>query len=124
MRFITRVGDKIGQRDIIGQLIRMQYNRNEQDFSRGTFRVRGDTIDVFPAEHSELALRIELFDDEIESLQLLDPLTGRVRQKIPRFTVYPSSHYVTPRERVISAVDSIKLELAQRLQELVGMGKL
>ena len=90
MRFITRVGDKIGQRDIISQLIRMQYNRNEQDFARGTFRVRGDTIDIFPAEHSELAIRIELFDDEIESLQLFDPLTGRIRQKVPRFTVYPS----------------------------------
>src|SRR5206468_2309074 len=84
MRFIMRVGDKIGQRDIIGQLIRMQYNRNEQDFARGTFRVRGDTIDIFPAEHSELAIRIELFDDEIETLQLFDPLTGRIRQKAPR----------------------------------------
>ncbi|WP_414708345.1 excinuclease ABC subunit UvrB [Ramlibacter sp.] len=124
MRFITRVGDKIGQRDIISQLIRMQYNRNEQDFSRGTFRVRGDTIDIFPAEHSELAIRVELFDDEIESLQLFDPLTGRIRQKVPRFTVYPSSHYVTPREKVVSAVESIKLELSQRLQELVADGKL
>ncbi|MBA3773811.1 MAG: excinuclease ABC subunit UvrB [Ramlibacter sp.] len=124
MRFITRVGDKIGQRDIISQLIRMQYNRNEQDFSRGTFRVRGDTIDIFPAEHSELAIRIELFDDEIESLQLFDPLTGRIRQKVPRFTVYPSSHYVTPREKVVSAVESIKLELAGRLKELVADGKL
>jgi excinuclease ABC subunit B len=124
MRFITRVGDKIGQRDIISQLIRMQYNRNEQDFSRGTFRVRGDTIDIFPAEHSELAIRIELFDDEIESLQLFDPLTGRIRQKVPRFTVYPSSHYVTPREKVVSAVESIKLELDQRLKELVADGKL
>jgi transcription-repair coupling factor (superfamily II helicase) len=76
--------------------------------------VRGDTIDVFPAEHSELALRIELFDDEIETLQLLDPLTGRVRQKIPRFTVYPSSHYVTPRERVLAAVETIKDELRER----------
>ena len=80
----------------------MQYTRNEQDFSRGTFRVRGDTIDVFPAEHSELAIRIELFDDEIESLQLFDPLTGRIRQKMPRFTVYPSSHYVTPRDKVMA----------------------
>jgi excinuclease ABC subunit B len=124
MRFITRVGDKIGQRDIISQLIRMQYNRNEQDFSRGTFRVRGDTIDIFPAEHSELAIRIELFDDEIESLQLFDPLTGRIRQKVPRFTVYPSSHYVTPREKVMSAVETIKLELAERLKELVSAGKL
>jgi excinuclease ABC subunit B len=95
MVMTVRVGDKVGQRDVIQHLIRMQYTRNETDFSRGTFRVRGDTIDVFPAEHSELALRIELFDNEIETLQLLDPLTGRVRQKIPRFTVYPSSHYVT-----------------------------
>ena len=124
MRFITRVGDKIGQRDIISQLIRMQYNRNEQDFARGTFRVRGDTIDIFPAEHSELAIRVELFDDEIESLQLFDPLTGRIRQKVPRFTVYPSSHYVTPREKVVSAVESIKIELGERVKELLSQGKL
>jgi excinuclease ABC subunit B len=124
MRFIMRVGDEIGQRDVIGRLIRMQYTRNEQDFSRGTFRVRGDTIDVFPAEHSELAIRIELFDDEIESLQLFDPLTGRIRQKIPRFTIYPSSHYVTPRDKVLTAVESIKLELDARLKEFVGQGKL
>ncbi|OUM00515.1 excinuclease ABC subunit UvrB [Variovorax sp. JS1663] len=124
MRFIMRTGDKIGQRDVISRLIRMQYTRNEQDFARGTFRVRGDTIDVFPAEHSELAIRIELFDDEIESLQLFDPLTGRIRQKIPRFTVYPSSHYVTPRDKVLNAVETIKVELDQRLKELVGDGKL
>ena len=124
MRFIMRVGDEIGQRDVIGRLIRMQYTRNETDFSRGTFRVRGDTIDVFPAEHSELAIRIELFDDEIETLSLFDPLTGRIRQKIPRFTVYPSSHYVTPRDKVLSAVESIKLELDQRLKEFVAQGKL
>jgi excinuclease ABC subunit B len=102
----------------------MQYQRNDQDFSRGKFRVRGDTIDVFPAEHSELAVRIELFDEEVESLQLFDPLTGRIRQKIPRFTVYPSSHYVTPRDKVLAAVETIKVELAERLKELVGMGKL
>ena len=124
MVMTLRVGDKIGQRDVIAQLIRIQYQRNDQDFSRGKFRVRGDTIDVFPAEHSEMAIRIELFDDEVESLQLFDPLTGRIRQKIPRFTIYPSSHYVTPRDQVLSAVETIKLELAQRLQELVGMGKL
>src|SRR5258706_549780 len=124
MRFIARTGDKMGQRDVIARLIRMQYARNDQDFARGTFRVRGDVIDVFPAEHSELAIRIELFDDEVETLQLFDPLTGRIRQKIPRFTVYPSSHYVTPRERVVSAIDTIKEELRTRLAELVGMGKL
>ena len=124
MVMTLRAGDKMGQRDMVIQLVRMQYQRNDMDFSRGTFRVRGDTIDVFPAEHSEMALRIELFDDEIESLQLFDPLTGRIRQKIPRFTVYPSSHYVTPREQVLQAVELIKLELADRLKELVGMGKL
>lgn len=124
MVMTLRVGDKVGQRDLIAQLVRMQYARNEMDFGRGKFRVRGDTVDVFPAEHSEMAIRIELFDDEIESLQLFDPLTGKVRQKIPRFTVFPSSHYVTPREQVLNAVESIKLELDQRLKELVGMGKL
>ena len=124
MVMTLRVRDKLGQRDVIAQLIRMQYKRNEVDFSRGSFRVRGDTIDVFPAEHSELAIRIELFDDEIESLQLFDPLTGRIRQKIPRFTVYPSSHYVTPRERVVDAIATIKEELRTRTAELVGQGKL
>ncbi len=124
MRFILRVGDKIGQRDVIAQLIRMQYQRNDTDFSRGTFRVRGDTIDVFPAEHSELAVRLELFDDEVEALSLLDPLTGRIRQKVPRFTIYPSSHYVTPRERVLAAVETIKAELRERLAFLVGANKL
>ncbi|MES2227432.1 MAG: excinuclease ABC subunit UvrB [Pseudomonadota bacterium] len=124
MVMTLRVHDKLGQRDVIAQLIRMQYTRNEVDFSRGTFRVRGDTIDVFPAEHSELAIRIELFDDEVESLQLFDPLTGRIRQKIPRFTVYPSSHYVTPRERVVAAIETIKAELRERLDELVKLGKL
>ena len=124
MVMTLRTHDKMGQRDVIAQLIRMQYQRNETDFSRGTFRVRGDTIDVFPAEHSELAIRIELFDDEVESLQLFDPLTGRIRQKIPRFTVYPSSHYVTPRDRVVAAIETIKAELRQRLDELVKEGKL
>jgi len=124
MIMTLRTGDKLGQRDVISQLIRMQYQRNDQDFSRGKFRVRGDTIDVFPAEHSELAVRIELFDDEVESIQLFDPLMGRIRQKIPRFTVYPSSHYVTPRDKVLAAVETIKVELSDRLKELVGMGKL
>jgi excinuclease ABC subunit B len=124
MRFIVRTGDRIGQRDVIQQLIRMQYTRNETDFSRGGFRVRGDVIDIFPAEHSELAIRIELFDDEIESLSLLDPLTGRIRQKVPRFVIYPSSHYVTPRDRVLAAVETIKAELRDRTAELVKAGKL
>jgi excinuclease ABC subunit B len=124
MVMTMRVKDKLGQRDMIAQLIRMQYKRNDVDFSRGSFRVRGDTIDIFPAEHSELALRVELFDDEIETMQLFDPLTGRIRQKIPRFTVYPSSHYVTPRDRVVVAIETIKEELRTRTAELVGMGKL
>ncbi|APW46455.1 excinuclease ABC subunit UvrB [Rhodoferax antarcticus] len=124
MVMTLRAGDKMGQRDMIAQLVRMQYTRNDVDFSRGAFRVRGDTIDIFPAEHSEMAIRVELFDDEIESLQLFDPLTGRIRQKIPRFTVYPSSHYVTPREQVLSAVEAIKIELAGRIKEFVAQGKL
>lgn len=124
MIMTLRTGDKLGQRDVIAQLVRMQYQRNDQDFSRGKFRVRGDTIDVFPAEHSELALRIELFDDEVENLQLFDPLTGRIRQKLARFTVYPSSHYVTPREQVLKAVETIKVELVERVKEFVSAGKL
>ncbi len=124
MRFIARLGDKMGQRDVIARLIRMQYSRNDQDFARGTFRVRGDVIDVFPAEHSELAIRIELFDDEIESLQLFDPLTGRIRQKIPRFVIYPKSHYVTPRDKVMIAVETIKLELVERVKQFISEGKL
>jgi len=124
MVMTLRSGDKLGQRDMITQLVRMQYQRNDIDFSRGVFRVRGDTIDVFPAEHSEMAIRIELFDDVIESLQLFDPLTGHIRQKIPRFTVYPSSHYVTPREQVLAAVETIKVELSDRVKEFVSQGKL
>ena len=124
MIMTLRSGDRLSQRDAIGQLIRMQYQRNDADFSRGKFRVRGDTIDVFPAEHSELAVRIELFDDEVESLQLFDPLTGRVQQKIPRFTVYPSSHYVTPRDVVLGAVETIKEELRERLEFFAKEGKL
>jgi excinuclease ABC subunit B len=116
MILTLRAKDKVSQRDLIARLIQMQYTRNEVDFGRGTFRVRGDTIDVFPAEHAELALRIETFDDEIDNLQLFDPLTGRVRQKIPRFTIYPGSHYVTPRTTVLRAIESIKEELRDRLE--------
>ncbi len=124
MRFILRVRDKIGQRDAIAHLVRMQYSRNDVEFERGTFRVRGDTIDVFPAEHSELAVRIEMFDDEVEAISLFDPLTGRIRQKVPRFTIYPASHYVTPRDRVVAAIDTIKAELRERVAQFVGDGKL
>jgi len=116
MILTLRAKDKVSQRDLIARLIQMQYTRNEVDFGRGTFRVRGDTIDVFPAEHAELALRIEMFDDEIDSLQLFDPLTGRVKQKIPRFTIYPGSHYVTPRATVLRAIETIKDELRDRLE--------
>jgi excinuclease ABC subunit B len=124
MILTLRHKDKVAQRDIIARLIQMQYTRNEMDFGRGSFRVRGDTIDIFPAEHAELAIRVEMFDDEIESLQLFDPLTGRVRQKIPRFTVYPGSHYVTPRSTVLRAVESIKAELKDRLEEFRQQNKL
>jgi len=124
MRFIMRLGDKIEQRQAIARLVRMQYVRNEHDFTRGSFRVRGDTIDVFPSEHSDLAVRIELFDDEIETLALFDPLTGRIQQKVPRFVIYPSSHYVTPRDKVLAAIETIKEELAQRLQFFSTEGKL
>ena len=111
-----RVGDKKSQRDIIIHLTTMQYSRNEIDFARGAFRVRGDVIDIFPAEHSETAIRVSLFDDEIESMQLFDPLTGHIRQKIPRFTVYPGSHYVTTRETTLRAADAIKEELRERIE--------
>ncbi|HEX4843379.1 MAG TPA: excinuclease ABC subunit UvrB [Limnobacter sp.] len=119
-----RHGDKMSQRDILKRLIAMQYKRNDLDFSRGTFRVRGDTIDVYPAEHSELAVRIDLFDDEIDGIQLFDPLTGKIRQKIPRFTIYPSSHYVTPRATVLRAIETIKEELRQQVDFFVKNGKL
>ena len=111
-----REGERIGQRDVIKRLAEMQYERNEVDFRRGTFRVRGDVIDIFPAENAEYALRLSLFDDVIESLQLFDPLTGHLRQKLGRFTVYPSSHYVTPRETVLRAVEAIKIELRERIE--------
>jgi excinuclease ABC subunit B len=111
-----REGEKLGQRDVLQRLAAMQYERNEFDFSRGTFRVRGDVIDVFPAENAETALRISLFDDEVESLQVFDPLTGQILSKAPRFTVYPSSHYVTPRETTLRAIEKIKVELNDRLE--------
>ncbi|MBV6389690.1 MAG: UvrABC system protein B [Nitrosomonas europaea] len=111
----VREHEKISQRDIIQRLTGMQYQRNEFEFARGTFRVRGDVLDVFPAENSETALRISLFDDEVESMTLFDPLTGQTRQKVSRYTVYPSSHYVTPRSTTLRAIETIKTELAGRL---------
>jgi len=110
-----RNGEKISQRDIIKRLTEMQYERNELEFKRGVFRVRGDVVDVFPAENSESAIRVTLFDDEVDSMALFDPLTGRILQKLSRFTVYPSSHYVTPRTTTLRAIETIKAELRERL---------
>jgi excinuclease ABC subunit B len=124
MILVLRHNDRMGQRDIIARLVSMQYERNEVEFVRGTFRVRGDTIDIFPAEHAEVAVRVELLDDEIDSIQLFDPLTGRVRQRVPRFTVYPSSHYVTPRHTILRAIETIREELKERTPQLYNAGKL
>ena len=124
MVMALRQGDQLSQRELIAHLVRMQYQRNDTEFTRGVFRVRGDTIDIFPAEHAELALRVELFDDQVESLQLFDPLTGRVQQKVIRFVIYPSSHYVTPREVVLRAIETIKQELVERTKQFVTDGKL
>jgi excinuclease ABC subunit B len=117
-------GDRLAQRDAIKRLTELQYTRNEVDFKRGTFRVRGDVLDIFPAEHAENAVRVSTFDDEIESLQLFDPLTGHVKQKIARFTVFPSSHYVTGRQKVLDAVEAIKAELVQQKDFFVSQMKL
>jgi excinuclease ABC subunit B len=110
-----RQGETVPQREIIKRLTEMQYERNDIDFTRGHFRVRGDVIDIFPAESSEHALRLNLFDDEVESLSLFDPLTGQILSKVPRYTVYPSSHYVTPRSTTLRAIEQIKVELAERI---------
>ncbi len=119
-----REGEKVGQREIIRRLSEMQYERNEMDFHRGTFRVRGDVIDIFPAENAESALRVALFDDEIETLTLFDPLTGHTKQKLGRFTVFPSSHYVTPRGTVVQAIEKIKKELRERTEFFYKENKL
>ncbi len=111
-------GDRINQRDLLARLAALQYTRNEVDFSRATFRVRGDVIDVYPAESDFEAIRVELFDDEVESISAFDPLTGKVIGKLPRFTFYPKSHYVTPRETLLEAIEHIKIELAERLEYL------
>ena len=124
MILTMRVGDRMGQREVIKRLAEMQYERNETDFHRGTFRVRGDIIDVFPAEHAEHAIRISLFDDEIDGLQLFDPLTGHLLSKLTRFTVFPSSHYVTPRATVLRAVEAIKDELRKSVDSFNVEGRL
>ncbi len=117
-------GDRIDQRQLLRRLADMQYTRNDMDLTQGTYRVRGDVIDIFPAESEREAVRVELFDDTIDSIALFDPLTGTVSRKVPRFTVYPGTHYVTPRERLIGAVDQIREELRERLKELREAGKL
>ena len=119
-----REHEKMEQRAIIKRLTDMQYERNEMDFSRGKFRVRGDVIDIFPAESSEQAIRLTMFDDEVETLSLFDPLTGHILTRVPRFTVYPSSHYVTPRETTLRAIETIKLELAERIAFFQNENKL
>ncbi|MBC7778945.1 MAG: DEAD/DEAH box helicase family protein, partial [Proteobacteria bacterium] len=119
-----RTHEKMAQREVIGRLTTMQYHRNDMEFKRGTFRVRGDTIDIFPAESAEIAVRVSLFDDEIEELALFDPLTGQILKKASRYTVYPSSHYVTPRSTTQRAIEAIKLELAQRIDHYANTGKL
>jgi len=124
MVLTLRTGDRIPRQELLGRLVAMQYERNDVEFARGHFRARGEVVDVFPAEHAELALRITMFDDEIESLDMFDPLTGKVRHAVPRFTVFPSSHYVTPRETVLRAIETIKQELRERLAQLVADNKL
>ncbi len=124
MRLILRVGDTGSREELIAQLVKMQYKRNDMEFLRGTFRVRGDTIDIFPAEHAEVAVRIELFDDEVDAVVLFDPLTGKTRRRVPRFVVYPASHYVTPRAEVLRAMEGIREELKEREKELLDAGKL
>ncbi|OIO11006.1 MAG: excinuclease ABC subunit B [Gallionellaceae bacterium CG1_02_60_325] len=119
-----REHEKMAQRDVIQRLVAMQYDRNDVDFSRGNFRVRGDVIDIYPAESSENAMRVTLFDDEVESLALFDPLTGHIQTRVPRYTVYPSSHYVTPRETTLHAIETIKVELAERIAFFVKENKL
>ena len=116
MVLTMRVGDRMDQRAIVRRLTEMQYERNDIDFSRGSFRVRGDVIDIFPAEHAEHAVRISLFDDEIEGIRMFDPLTGHLQQSLLRFTVFPSSHYVTPRDTVVRALEAIKVELRERIE--------
>jgi len=124
MRQVLREKDPVGQRDLLARLAGMQYTRNDIDFRRGTFRVRGDTIDIFPAESGEQALRVALFDEVIESLTLFDPLTGELLHRIPRFTLYAKSHYVTPRDTVLRAIETIKVELRERLEFFQQQGKL
>ncbi|MDP2029735.1 MAG: excinuclease ABC subunit UvrB [Thiobacillus sp.] len=124
MILLLRENEKMEQREVITRLTQMQYDRNDIEFKRGVFRVRGDVIDIFPAEHAETAIRVELFDDVVESLHLFDPLTGQILSKVSRFTVFPSSHYVTPRATILRAIEAIKIELRERLEWYYANGKL
>ena len=124
MILLLRQNEKMSQREVIARLTQMQYDRNDIEFKRGVFRVRGDVIDIFPAEHAETAIRVELFDDVVETLHLFDPLTGQILQKVSRFTVFPSSHYVTPRETTLRAIEQIKVELRERLEWYYANNKL
>ncbi len=124
MILLLRENEKMSQRDVIARLTQMQYDRNDIEFKRGVFRVRGDVIDIFPAEHAETAIRVELFDDVVETLHLFDPLTGQILSKVSRFTVFPSSHYVTPRETTLRAIEQIKVELRERLEWYYANNKL
>ena len=117
-------GDTVDQRFILRRLAELQYTRNDLDFRRATYRVRGEVIDIFPAESDNEAVRIELFDDEIEQLSYFDPLTGEVLRRVPRLTIYPKTHYVTPRQTILDAIDSIKEELKERLEQLRSQDKL
>ena len=124
MMLHLQVGDIINQRTILSRLAELQYTRNDQAFQRSTFRVRGEVIDIFPAESDEVALRVELFDDEIENLSLFDPLTGHSLGRVPRYTIYPKTHYVTPRERILEAIEQIKEELVERREYFIKENKL
>ena len=124
MMLHLRQGDIINQREILRRLAELQYSRNDAAFARATFRVRGEVIDIFPAESDKLALRVELFDEEVERLSLFDPLTGAVEKQVPRFTIFPKSHYVTPRETILNAIEQIKVELTDRRQQLLAANKL
>ena len=124
MMLHLRQGDIINQREILRRLAELQYSRNDAAFARATFRVRGEVIDIFPAESDKLALRVELFDEEVERLSLFDPLTGAVEKQVPRYTIFPKSHYVTPRDTILNAIESIKVELGERRQHLLSANKL
>ncbi|WP_429099069.1 excinuclease ABC subunit UvrB [Aeromonas veronii] len=124
MMLHLKVGDVINQRDILRRLAELQYTRNDMAFQRGTFRVRGEVIDIYPAESDKLALRVELFDEEVERLSLFDPLTGAIEQTVVRYTIYPKTHYATPRETILGAIEHIKEELKSRREQLLSLGKL